>query len=66
MATGAQVRRFDPEESRAWVLDVMDAVTICTDRDIGVIFLDQGAAMDARFILLIDLIVALSAGSRNQ
>ena len=46
---------FDPEVSRAWVLDVMDAVTIGADRDIGVIFLDQGAAVDAGLILLVDI-----------
>ena len=62
MAPGAQVGRIYPEKSGARVLDVVDAVTIGTDRGIRVIFLDQRAAMDTGFILLINLVVTSPAG----
>ncbi len=65
MTTRTQIGCLDTELRRAWILDVVDAMTIGADRHIGVILLDQRRTMNTVFILSIDVGMAMAARCRN-
>src|SRR4030067_244097 len=62
MATCAQLRRLDAELGGARIGDVMHAVAVGADRNIGVARLNEGGSVDAVTIILENRGVALTAG----
>lgn len=66
VTSGAHFWALHPEGGGCWILNIVHAVAICTDRHILVIFIDQSGPMHTLFILSINISVAFAACQRNR
>ena len=65
MTAGAKLGRLNAKLGRTRIMDVVDAMTICTNGNIRIVFFEQCRPMYAVLVIIKDLGMALPADLRN-